>query len=125
MTDERGIPIGDEPVAGTVFDFTEPRVVAATRLDTAYTDLVRGDDGLCRATLTDPADDRSVTVWVDDTFGYLMVYTADRVRAPARRRRAVAIEPMTCPPNALRSGVDVMTVDPGASVEGRWGISPS
>jgi aldose 1-epimerase len=41
-----------------------------------------------------------------------------------RRRRAVAIEPMTCPPNALRTGTDVVRLEPGLEWTARWGIAP-
>jgi aldose 1-epimerase len=53
-----------------------------------------------------------------------MVYTGDTIEAVPRRRRAIAIEPMTCPPNALRSGIDLLQVEPGQVVEGRWGLVP-
>ena len=36
---------------------------------------------------------------------------------------AIAIEPMTCPPNAFRTGTDVIRLEPGGSWRGRWGIS--
>ena len=51
-----------------------------------------------------------------------MVYTADQVTRPERRRTAVAIEPMTCPPDALRTGVDLIELRPGASWRGTWGL---
>ena len=53
-----------------------------------------------------------------------MVYTGDTLPDVARRRRAVAIEPMTCPPNALRSGKDVIDLQPGREWTARWGIIP-
>ena len=31
---------------------------------------------------------------------------------------------MTCPPNALRSGTDLLKMEPGQVVEGRWGLVP-
>ena len=62
-------------------------------------------------------------LWVDEAFPYLMVYTADDVHDPERRRRAVAIEPMTCPPNAFRSGTDVVTLAPGETWHGEWGLT--
>jgi aldose 1-epimerase len=49
------------------------------------------------------------------------VFTGDSL-GPDRRRRALAIEPMTCPPNALVTGTDLLTIDPGASVTHRWGL---
>ena len=52
-----------------------------------------------------------------------MVYTGDTLEPASRRRHGVAIEPMTCPPNAFRTGVDVIELEPGGSWRGRWGIS--
>ena len=52
----------------------------------------------------------------------LMVYTADQVGDHQRRRRAVAIEPMTCPPDAFRTGTDLVELDPGESWQGAWGL---
>ena len=53
-----------------------------------------------------------------------MVYTGDTLAPESRRRRGVAVEPMTCPPNALRTGTDVLRLEPGASWTGEWGINP-
>jgi aldose 1-epimerase len=41
-----------------------------------------------------------------------------------RVRRAVAVEPMTCPPDAFRSDRDVITLAPGQTWTGAWGITP-
>ena len=51
-----------------------------------------------------------------------MVYTADQVGRPERRRKAVAVEPMTCPPDAFRTGTDLVELDPGESWQGSWGL---
>jgi aldose 1-epimerase len=122
LTDDRGLPTGTEPVAGSDLDFTERRAVGSMRLDTGYTDLVRGTDGLARAFVARPDGGRCVSLWADSLFRYLMVYTGDGVGAVSRRRRAVAIEPMTCPPNALRSGTDLLKMEPGQVVKGHWGL---
>jgi aldose 1-epimerase len=111
-------------VAGTPWDFTEPRRIGTTQLDTAFGELVRGDDGRAVARLTDPDGSRSVDLWVDEAYRYLMVYTADQVGRVDRRRKAVAVEPMTCPPEALRSGTDVIELDPGVPWRGGWGLRP-
>jgi aldose 1-epimerase len=124
VTDELGLPSGDQAVAGTAFDFSVRRSVGPTRLDTAYTDLVRGDDGRTRVELDRPDGERGLTLWADREFAYLMAYTGDTVQPPSRRRLAVAIEPMTCPPNALRSGTNLIRLDPGGSWSGSWGIIP-
>ena len=49
-----------------------------------------------------------------------MVFTGDPL--PDVNRRAIAVEPMTCPPNAFRSGTDLITLEPGASWTGAWGM---
>jgi aldose 1-epimerase len=124
LADERGLPTGSADVSGTEFDFREARIVGPLRLDTAYSDLVRGEDGKAVASLTSGNGTTRVRVWVDDAYGYLMVYTGDGVE-PDRRRRAVAIEPMTCPPDAFRSGTDIVSLAEGETWRGSWGIDPS
>jgi aldose 1-epimerase len=120
-SDERGIPTGTVPVDGTELDFRSGRRVAETKLDNGYTDLERDESGLCRAELAAHDGSRSVTLWVDESYPYLMVFTGDR---PDVQRRGLAVEPMTCPPNAFRSGDHLIRLEPGASVTTAWGIVP-
>ncbi len=79
---------------------------------------------MARVDLDDTESGRGVTVWMDEHFGYAMAYTADTVEPAGRRRQAIAIEPMTCPPDALRSGTDLVRLEPGASWRATWGIAP-
>jgi aldose 1-epimerase len=124
VLDERHLPTGEvQSVSGTDLDFTAGRIIGPSQLDTAFTDLRRGGDGVARASLEDPVTGRGVELWVDDRFRYLMCFTGDTVE-PERRRRAVAIEPMTCPPDAFRSGKDLIVLEPGESWEGSWGLRP-
>ena len=94
-------------------------------LDTAYTELSCDPDGRAAMLIADPDAARTVTLWVDAMYRYLMVFTGDTLDPPERRRRSIAIEPMTCPPDTLRSGVDLISLDPGARWHGSWGITPS
>ena len=71
--------------------------------------------------LSDPATGRRVELWMDRTHDHLMVFTGDTL-AEGHRRRGIAIEPMTCPPNAFRTGEDVIRLEPGASVTTTWGL---
>jgi aldose 1-epimerase len=122
--DARSLPTGEVlSVEGTELDFTAGRLIGTTQLDTAFTDLHRGADGIARASLGDPVSGRGVELWMDEGFRYLMCFTADTVE-PERRRRAVAIEPMTCPPDAFRSGTDLIVLEPGETWEGSWGLRP-
>ena len=111
--DDRGLPTGAlTPVEGTDRDFTAARFVGPAVLDTGYTTLERDADGLAWASLDAPGGATGAALWVDEGFPYLMVYTGDTLGEIQRRRRAVAIEPMTCPPNALRTGKDVIDLQP-------------
>lgn len=118
--DERPTPVD---VAGSHLDFRAARAIGPEVLDTVFGDLARGDDRRAVVHLADPAGARGVRLWVDDAFAYLMVYTADGVFPAERRRRAVAVEPMTCPPHAFRSGADLVTLGPGESWSGAWGLT--
>lgn len=98
-------------------DFLEPRVVGDVELDTCFTDLQRDDDGMARARFG------ATTVWVDRAFPYLMAFSADTL-GPEERRRSLAIEPMTCAPDAFNTGKGLLVLRPGASWSGVWGIAP-
>jgi aldose 1-epimerase len=121
-SDARGIPVGASATAGSEYDFLEPRPIGATVLDHAFTDLERDSDGLARVTLRDPGTDTAVALWMDEAYSYVMVFTGDPL--PDVGRRSLAVEPMTCPPNAFRSKDDVAVLEPGSSWEGTWGITP-
>ena len=121
-TDERGIPVGSEPVAGTPYDLRTPQQLGDRVLDTAYGDLERDDDGCWRVRLAAPGDDTAVTLWADEAYGYAQLFTGDGLPAD-QRRRGLAVEPMTCPPNAFVSGEAVVRLEPGATHTARWGIS--
>jgi aldose 1-epimerase len=121
VSDERGIPVSSEPVAGTEYDFGRPRPIGSTRLDNAFTDLERDGDGLARVSLGDPESGDGVTLWVDGAHRYLMLFTGDSV--PEVDRRCLAVEPMTCPPNAFQTGESLIRLEPGRSVTSSWGIA--
>lgn len=123
--DDRGLPDGQvHDVAGTELDFTGGPAIGATVMDTAFTDLVRDGDGLAWVELESPDADHGVLLWVDDRFRYLMCFTGDSMTEPDERRTAVAVEPMTCPPDAFRSGTDLIVLEPGEEWSGRWGLQP-
>ena len=61
-----------------------------------------------------------VTVWADERWKYVQLFTGDEAR---RRAARFAVEPMTCPPNAFSTGEDLIRLEPGDAFEGRWGIA--
>jgi aldose 1-epimerase len=124
LTGAQQIPTGREPVAGTAYDFREPRRLGDLKIDHTYTDLRRDADGRCRLTLAAPDGGVTVTVWVDESYPYLEVFTGDALPDPARRRQGLGVEPMSVPPNAMVTGEAVSVVKPTESWRGRWGINP-
>lgn len=116
------IPIGEEPVDQTPYDFRSARRIGPLHIDYALTGLGRDQDGRARLVLASP-EGRTVTFWVDGAYRYLELFTGDTL-PPEGRRRSLGVEPMTSPPNAFRSGTDVVRLRPGERFEGRWGITP-
>jgi len=121
-SDDRGIPVGVTPVDDTDYDFRRARPIGGTRLDNAFTDLERDDDGLARVQLRDAGSGRSLTLWVDETYRYLMLFTGDPL--PDVGRRSLAVEPMTCPPNAFQSSTALIRLEPDRPFTSHWGIQP-
>jgi aldose 1-epimerase len=115
LVDERSLPVGEEPVDGTAYDFRTPRPVGDTVLDTCFGGLERGADGRTAVRLG------STEVWGDEAFGWFQLFSGETLPEP-ERRRSLAVEPMTCPPDALRSGTDLVVLEPGSSWTGSWGI---
>jgi aldose 1-epimerase len=124
QVDDRGIPTSTADVAGTDYEFRELRPIGETKLDTAFADLARGEDGRARVQLRAP-DGPAASVWLDERYRYLMLFTGDSLPDPSRRRAGLGLEPMTCPPNAFATGTDVITLEPGESVAASWGIEVS
>ncbi len=124
-TDERQIPIGRRPVAGTEHDFTRPRAIGGQKLDTAYTDLKRDRDGFARVRLSTAGGTGTVAVRLGPAYTHVMAFTGDTLADPSRRRRALAIEPMTAAPNAFQSGDGLVVLAPGETHVAEWGIELS
>jgi aldose 1-epimerase len=85
-----------------VFDFSRGRRVGDLQVDNAFTGL--GSPWTVR--LTDPDSGASAALQSDTT--WMQLYTAD-----ALDRAGLAVEPMTCPPNAFATGTDLVVLAPG------------
>jgi aldose 1-epimerase len=93
----------------------EPQRVGEATLDDTFGDLERDADGVARVRVDD------TTVWLDAAYRYVLLFTGD---LPDVGRRSLAVEPMTCPRNAFRTGEALLRLEPGDRFEGRWGIAP-
>ena len=115
-----GLPTGPAvPVTGQL-DLRGGRRLGGMQLDHAFGDCApAAGDTLVRHRLDGAGT--GVELWAEPVFGWVQVYTPDDHPG---RGRAVAVEPMTCPPDALNSGVGLLTVAPGEEWSGRWGLRP-
>ncbi|BEP16137.1 aldose 1-epimerase family protein [Acidothermaceae bacterium B102] len=120
--DARSLPNGAAPVDGTEYDYRAPRRIGDAVLDTAFTDLVRDNNGVAAVTLGTADGTSEISLWADASFPYLQVFTGDTLKG-ADRRRGLAVEPMTCPPDAFNSGDGLVRIEPGDAHITRWGLT--
>lgn len=115
VTPDRLLPIDLADVAGTAYDFRSPRRIGSVRIDHPYTML---DETEVR--LVGPKGS-GVSIRWDETCPWVQVHTADRPE-PEYDRCALAVEPMTCPPDAFNSGIDLLVLAPGEKHRTTWTI---
>jgi len=119
VDDDRLLPLKLSPVQDTAYDLREGRVLGSMSLDTAMTDLARDSDGRWRVRLV--LGERYAELWGDETMRWTQVFTGG-----PNRNWSLAVEPMTCGPDAFNEGPthDGMRVlAPGETFVGQWGIS--
>lgn len=113
MADERMRPAGLVPVDGTPFDVRTPVSLDGRHIDNAYTGV--SAEGWT-AVLAHP-DGYGVALSSDQP--WVQVFTGD---APGLDRGGVAVEPMTCAPDAFNSDPDGVRLAPGDSLLLRFAI---
>jgi len=123
VTEDRLLPIASVDVAAEgdgVFDFREPRTIGGTFIDHAFTDLTRDADSAATVSVL-TEDGTGVEITWDGSCPWVQVHTADS-DDPSRDRIGLAVEPMTCPPDAFNSGTDLIVLQPGESSTAGWTI---
>lgn len=117
--DERLAPRGLTDVAGGPFDFGSPTRIGDLFVDHAFTALGPGE---ARARLL-ASDGHGVELrWDAAAAPWVQVHTGDRPE-PEYHRRGLAVEPMTCPPDAFNSGTDLIVLGPGEAHTLTWTIA--
>ncbi|WP_416405522.1 aldose 1-epimerase family protein [Arthrobacter sp. LFS091] len=111
VTADRLLPTGERAVHGHAFDYGDPRPIGSTVMDHAFTGLHFDDSGRAGLTLWDPTGVGVGMSW-DRSCPWLQLHTADRT-PPLSTRLGLAVEPMSCPPNAFNSGKDLIRLLPG------------
>lgn len=113
------------PAADTPYDFRAPRPIRETSFNTCYVQPIPDADGQTRVTLTDPQTARAITVSLDSAFPCVVLYSGDPLPS-THRRRALAIEPMTCTSDSFNHpewGLAILA--PSQSLSGAWAVSVS
>jgi len=116
--DDRLLPVDLILVEGRDEDLRVPAPLGDRRFDTALTGLTRGPDGRWRARLE--RGDRWTELWAGEGLDWIQVFTGND-----RRDLSIAVEPMTCGPNAFNPGPThdgMIILQPGETVSYRWGI---
>ncbi|WP_243229516.1 aldose 1-epimerase family protein [Microbacterium sp. CIAB417] len=121
VTADRLSPLAVEPVEQHAeWDFRTARRIGDVFIDHAFTGLSRAD-GFAEVRLT-AADGTGVAMRWDAGCPWVQVHTAD-TGIEATHRIGLAVEPMTCPPDAFNSGTDLVALEPGASHAASWRIA--
>jgi aldose 1-epimerase len=116
------IPVGRESVDQTPYDFRTPRRLGRLRIDHTFTDLDRDSRGRGTVVLAAAEGAPRTSLWVDSAYQYLEIFTGDTL-PEGERRRGLGVEPMSCPPDAFRTGDGIISLRPGRTVSMQWGIT--
>ncbi len=126
--DDRLLPTGSAPVQDVAADFRRPAVIGSRTFDHCFTDLASSRDGqpvvMLRGTSqpAGPAGHPGVSLTWGDWGRWVQVHTPGRPAEPGAPH-GVAVEPMSCPPDALRTGTDLVVLSPGRRHEAWWRIA--
>ncbi|GAA4163019.1 aldose 1-epimerase family protein [Gryllotalpicola daejeonensis] len=107
------------------WDFREARTIGDVFIDHAFTSLTRDASGNASVEVR-TADGQGVAITWDAVCPWVQVHTADQPQPelhPELHRVGLAVEPMTCPPDAFNSGTDLIVLAPGESHTAGWTIS--
>lgn len=118
LVDEKAAPVSLEPVAGTRWDYATARVIGSDTIDHAFTGFPAGP---WEVTLRNPGSRLSTTLRsTTDRAPWVQVYSGE-----LRGRLGLAVEPMSCPPNAFNSLQDLVVLQPGEQHLLRYSLSAS
>jgi len=122
VTEDRLVPTGLAPVHDE-FDLRSATLIGDRFIDHAYTGFDRDADGTATIVLT-AADGHGVQASFGPECPWVQVHTADHV-VPEYHRAGLAVEPMTCAPDAFNAGAaaGLVVLEPGASHAASWTIA--
>ncbi|CAH0225497.1 aldose 1-epimerase family protein [Microbacterium foliorum] len=122
VTPDRLSPVAVEGVtAHPQWDFRTARPIADVFIDHAFTGLAR-EGGVAEVRVVTDAG-TGVAMTFDERCPWVQVHTADNPGIDAIHRIGLAVEPMTCPPDAFNSGTDLVVLEPGDQHSASWRIA--
>lgn len=116
----RLLPLRVDMLRGHALDFSLPRRIGSSKINHAFTNLQLDQSGTARLLLRDLRHATGVGMTWDRSCPWVQVYSADEMTGPTRR--GLAVEPMTCPPDAFNSGIDIVRLLPDSKHVTRWRI---
>ena len=118
LTDEqRLLPTELVDIDTTNFDFRTPRAIGDLFIDHAFLQ----DPELPREVSVTSRDGIGILISFNESAKWVQIHTADR-SGGADSRKVLAVEPMTCPPDAFNSGIDLIELLPEQSHQLIWRI---
>lgn len=130
VTADRLSPIGLRPVDADDaerFDFRAARRIGAVEIDHAYTALTRDAGGFATVRLTSAGGQGVEMTW-DAACPWVQIHTSDKGVGKPGHRTGLAVEPMTCAPDAFNADrydhdAGLIVLEPGASASASWRIA--
>ena len=120
VTDDNLIPTGEVALRpGDALDLAGGVALADVELDTAFRLEANQGRGVTR--LASPSG-HVTELWQDSAWGWVQFFLTPSYPTPDGDVWAVAVEPMTAPPNALATGEDLVRVMPDEVWSASWGI---
>lgn len=123
--DERLSPLAVVPVGADAarFDHRLPRRLGSIEIDHAFTGLSRGTDDLATVRVC-TAEGDGVAMTFGPECPWVQIHTAD-LPDPSHpgHRAGLAVEPMTCAPDAFNSGLGLRLLAPGEGATAQWRIA--
>jgi aldose 1-epimerase len=109
------------------FDYRSPRAIGSAEIDHAYTGLQRDAAGETTVRVTAAGGTGVAMTW-PASCAWVQVHTADLPARGPGHRGGLAVEPMTCAPDAFNASAypydtGLLIVGPGESIDAGWRIS--
>jgi aldose 1-epimerase len=113
----RLLPIALRDCSELNFEFEKGSVIGTRFIDHAF----KVDENKPRAISVIAPKGGGVLMTFDETSKWIQIHTADR-DGGENSRKCLAVEPMTCPPDAFRSGQDLIWLSVGDRTASSWRI---